>query len=78
MKEKLVYLINDKEVKRSLFYDKLEEYVDMTHGVGDCYASYKYYDNLLKKYKRELLEGFKRGSKEIGLVFEIKRINQGE
>ena len=78
MKEKLIYLINDKEVKRSFFYDELEKYVDMTHGVGDCYASYKYYDNLLKKYKRELLEGFKRGSEEIGLVFEIKRINQGE
>lgn len=72
--DKLIYLINKKEVKRKLFYEELECYVSAKHGHGDCYASLEYYKKIFEKYKRDLLNGLSRGSLEFDVIFEIKRI----
>ena len=70
IKEKLVYLINDKEYKAREFYSKLRMLVEPLSMC--CWYEQDYYDKEFRRIKSDLLYGF---SKTInGVRFKIKRV----
>ena len=79
MKDKLIYLINDKQVKRDLFYRTLENYTYYNNPSNHtCTYYYDFIKKQFNKYKRELLYGFFCGSKDFGAIFKIDRTRSEE
>ena len=68
-REKLVYLINDKEYKAEDFYSKL--YHMMTPMMFCCHYELDHYEKEFRRTKRELLYGFTK--KINGITFKINR-----
>ena len=69
-KEKLVYLINDKEYKASDFYAKLHWM--MTPMTYCCWYESDYYEKEFRRAKSDLLYGFTKTIN--GVTFKIKRV----
>ena len=69
-KEKLIYLIDNEEVKRKKFYDTLE--LCSTNMFPCCIYEIESDEKEYRRIKRELLYGFVK--KIAGVKFQIKRI----
>lgn len=72
--DKLIYLIDDKEVERKFFYRVLEMY--STKFQHCCIYEIEAEQKELRRIKRELLYGFIK--KIDGVKFQIKRIYNSE
>ena len=72
--DKLIYLINDKEVERKFFYRFLEMHT--TKFQHCCIHEIEAEQKELRRIKRELLYGFVK--KIDGVKFQIKRIYNSE
>lgn len=70
IKEKLVYLINDKEYKVRDFYDKLQWM--MTPLEYCCFYESDYYEKEFRRAKSDLLYGFTKTIN--GVRFKINRV----
>lgn len=68
----MIYLINDKEVKRKDFYHKLEACVFSLFPC--CIYEIEAEEKKLRKIKRQLLDGFIKIVDDV--KFQIKRISE--
>lgn len=69
-KEKLVYLIDDKEYKAREFYSKLRMLLEPLSMC--CWHEQNYYDKEFRRIKGDLLYGFVKTIN--GVCFKIKRV----
>lgn len=69
-KEKLVYLIDDKEYKPREFYSKLRMVIEPLSMC--CWYEQDYYDREFRRIKGDLLYGFVKTFN--GVIFKIKRV----